>query len=286
MQLDDDVITFNVNDNFKTPKVGIGKLSSKTSFTTSNTSNQLSKHLNPLQKFTTGVAAGNSNSMVNNTTFTGNSASEVHLKKQASGNALSSSIKSGTSTSKVSIKSNLKAPATTTSFKKDDLAQQNIKYFSKNMHSSSSLSSKAKYGPAQHFPVNQNDAMQAPQFHQIPSSISTPSNKSHINSNSLFTKPVVQKNNKDEGLQSDKVENNNYNINFNLNIISPKNMNTNGFIFAAFNNPTSQAQGSAAINPQYQAGIKQHPSTVKGSTKIDFLSTQKKNASLKKFINK
>lgn len=283
--MDDDAITFNVNDNFKTPKAGIGKLSSKTSFTTSNTSNQLSKHLNPLQKFNSGAVASN-NSMVNNTTFTGNSVSDVHLKKQASGNALSSSMKSGTSTSKVNIKSNLKVPSTATNIKKDDLVQQNIKYFSKNMHSSSSLSSKAKYGPAQHLQINQNDALQATQFHQTPSSINTPSNKSHLNSNSLFTKPVVQKSIKDEGLQSDKVENNNYNINFNLNIISPKNMNTNGFIFAAFNNPTSQAQSSGVSNPQFQTGIKQHPSTVKGSTKIDFLSTQKKNASLKKFINK
>lgn len=279
LKLDDDAITFNVN-------AGICKLSNKTSFTTSNTSNQLAKNLN-IQRFNTGVITNYS--MLNNTTFTVNTGSEVHLIKQASGSTLTTSTKNGSTSSKFNTKSNLKIPATTTNFKTDGLSQQSIKHFSKNMHSSSSISSKAKYEQNPQINLNQNDVILAPlSTNQISSSISTLNTKSHLNSNNIITKPTVQKFIENEGQQEDKVENNNYNINFNLNIISPKNINSNGFIFAAFNNQTSQAKSSGvaiANNHQNQTESKQQ-SAVKGSIKTDLLSTQKKTESLKKFINK
>lgn len=139
---------------------------------------------------------------------------------------------------------------------------QNAKNFTKNLNSSSNLSNKLK-----------------PTIHNLHMSQNEVNNNVQINSAksgnilSKGTKPKIVEN----SIKNEKVENNNYNINVNLNIISPKNVNSNGFIFTNFSS-----------NNDHNAPIlsKPHPSTVKGNSKIEFISSQKKQASLKKFINK
>ena len=224
LQLDDDVIDFNTGDNFKTPKTELGKFATKSNFI-SSTSNNLSKHINPLQKF-----ASNNNSNVNQSISTSNNqgsgvptikSSTTLFKAQTIKTSIRDSIKDGVKDSlKDSIKDIYKEQRTTQIGTKSDI-QTNFAL------------------------LNSNNI------------------KSYIKPQNTLTKGISN------------------------NDLSKS--NNNAYVFMAANSNASGINNTSKPDKtmsNFSNMGKNYPQTTKGtSTKIEFLTTQKKQNSIKK-INK
>lgn len=341
MELDDDIINFNSNNdeknNFKTPKTDLNKFASKLNYI-SSTSNNLSKHINPLQKFTHNYK--NNNSITTSITNQQNNLNNNNVILNSNNNNLSGIETLSTVRKESSTNTNTHSN-TNTNFGPIANNNKDSVFIKKNTNISTSISTNNQQqqqmlsvpamksssnlcvGPKstkqgikeaykenrkQHDLPSNNNKSEVPYNNQFNLSNTTNTNIKNftksIQGPSTVNKVIMNNNN--NGINNNGINNNGIN-NTGGSLFGNGNIsNNNAFVFMAANNneginftnnnnsninylnnnsEVTSVEKAFQLNSGGGVGVssKLFPSTVKGTSKIDYFSNQKKQASLKRF---